>query len=401
MSFAELHSVTAAADLPERPARFYLPELDTLRFFAFLFVFISHVGLSYKLPMVSQVGYWPRELTRTVVFMGGYGVDLFFALSAYLLTRLFVKERAATGGIDVRSFYIRRILRIWPLYFFFIALIAGLGRFSPMFAVPRIYFLSLVMFLANFFYIPFPARGLSILWSVSVEEQFYLLWPQVIRRTSMRGTRLCALAMFAASTLAPSLARMSGHWMPHVLDTWEITFFRLHPFAVGILIGTIPHGSVARMRPTSRVLLIAGGLTLWFLAAQYGEIPSTVSLLQATLGYPAIALGAGAFLLAALGTGAAYPRLGANSRLVYLGRISYGLYVYHVFAMTLAQLSMRLWLRGLAMRWPEVVSPLVLPIFAALSAALTLCFAMASYRWLESPFLRLKDRFTLVPSRPV
>lgn len=106
-------------------------------------------------------------------------------------------------------------------------------------------------------------------------------------------------------------------------------------------------------------------------------------------------------MLAALGTGATHPRLAANRRLVYLGKISYGLYVYHAFAMALAKLSIILLLRGLAMRWPEVMVPLGLAVYVLLSSALTLCFAMASYRWRESPFLRLKDRFTLVPSRPV
>ena len=81
--------------------------------------------------------------------------------------------------------------------------------------------------------------------------------------------------------------------------------------------------------------------------------------------------------------------------------MSYGLYVYHIFAQCLAKLAMHFWLRGLAMRWPGVMVPLALPIFMPLSAALTLCFAVASYRWLESPFLRLKGRFTVVRSRPV
>ncbi len=83
---------------------------------------------------------------------------------------------------------------------------------------------------------------------------------------------------------------MVGFWEPEV---WTNTFFRLHSFAVGILIGTIPHNRVAAMRLRSRVLLIAGSLTLWFLAAQYGEIPWFLSVFKVTLGYPAIALGAG------------------------------------------------------------------------------------------------------------
>ncbi len=298
-----------------------------------------------------------------------------------------------------RAFYIRRILRIWPLYFFFIALVGGLGHFYQFFAVQPFYLMTLLMFVANFFHIDSLPITLKVLWSVSVEEQFYVVWPQVVRRTSTRGMRLAALVMFTASTLVPGVAQISGHLGPSI---WVNTLFRLHPFAVGILIGTMPHGSVVRTRPASRVLLIAGGLTLWFLAAYYyGQTPKTGGALRLMLAFPAIALGAGALLLAVLGTGAVYPKLVANRGLVYLGRISYGLYVYHIFAMCLVKLIMHFWLRGLAMRWPGVMLPLALPIFVSLSFALTLGFAMASYQWLESPFLRLKDRFTVVPSRPV
>ena len=401
---AESHSVIAPGEVPERTQRFYLPELDTLRFFAFLFIFIVHVARTYEVPLAYDFpfNFWPPGLSRTFIFIGNYGVDLFFALSAFLLTRLLLRERAATGSIDVWAFYMRRLLRIWPLYFFFIAFIACLGHFSPLFAVRPVHLLVLVMFLANFQAVLFPgvtgpALALRILWSVSVEEQFYLVWPQVVRRTSVRGTRFAALAMFAASTLAPSVARMSGHWGRPV---WTNTFFRLDSFAVGILIGTIPH--VVRMRPISRVLLIVGGLTLWLFAAHYspyGEL--TGNVLQMMLAYPAIALGAGALLLAALGTGAAYSRLAANRGLVYLGKVSYGLYVYHAFALCLAKLVMNLWLRGLALHWPGVMLPLAFPIYLLLSFVLTLGMAMVSYKWLESPFLRLKDRFTFVPSRPV
>jgi len=257
----------------------------------------------------------------------------------------------------------------------------------------------------TFSYPPWGASfAVAALWSISVEEQFYVLWPQIVRRTSVRGTRIAATVMFAVSTLMPALARAAGFLgKPPVLGdpAWCNTLFRLHPFAVGILIGTIPHRSVAGLGTALRAALVAGGLTLWLLASLYNGGSSPTSVAQATLGYPAIALGAGALLLAALGTGAAYPWLAANPAVVYLGKISYGLYVYHLFGICLAKLVMYPMLRGLGMRWPGVMPALSWPIFVSLSVGLTLGFAMASYRWLESPFLRLKDRFTVVPSRPV
>src|SRR5689334_20593410 len=85
---------------------FYLPELDTLRFFAFGAVFVNHIALDLG--------------TNSIfAYVGGHGVDLFFALSAYLITELILREKERFKRLDVKAFYVRRILRIWPLYFTF------------------------------------------------------------------------------------------------------------------------------------------------------------------------------------------------------------------------------------------------------------------------------------------
>src|ERR1700730_1499163 len=99
---------------------FYLPELDGLRFFVFLWVFICHCGVSI-MPMLPVAG---APLAQTILGMGSYGVDLFFTLSAYLITTLLSREIARTETIDIPAFYLRRVLRIWPLYFGFLGLVA-------------------------------------------------------------------------------------------------------------------------------------------------------------------------------------------------------------------------------------------------------------------------------------
>jgi peptidoglycan/LPS O-acetylase OafA/YrhL len=101
----------AAPALEPAPNRFYLPELDSLRFFAFLGVFIAHVS-----PISSL-----RPLYALPIFAAGFGVDLFFTLSAFLITELLMREKERFGSLNVGAFYTRRILRIWPLYFTYVA----------------------------------------------------------------------------------------------------------------------------------------------------------------------------------------------------------------------------------------------------------------------------------------
>src|SRR5579871_6137530 len=113
---------------PRRVERFYQPELDALRFFAFFGVFLFHAAPRY-IEFYDHAGAprWLGNLLISAFGAGAFGVDLFFALSAYLITSLLLRERNATGTLDLRGFYMRRILRIWPLYFAFIAFAAIFG----------------------------------------------------------------------------------------------------------------------------------------------------------------------------------------------------------------------------------------------------------------------------------
>ena len=109
---------------------FYRPELDVLRFFAFLGVFLFHFNHPLEFYVAHGI---PRSIAvaATSLIEGGvFGVDLFFALSAYLITELLLREKDLRGSLDVKGFYLRRILRIWPLYFFYIGL-ALIPVFNP------------------------------------------------------------------------------------------------------------------------------------------------------------------------------------------------------------------------------------------------------------------------------
>jgi peptidoglycan/LPS O-acetylase OafA/YrhL len=387
------------AAAPQSRERFYLPELDTLRFFAFFCVFAFH--LAYSLSWGTGIA--KAVLAKGVLPAGAFGVDLFFTLSAFLITKLLLQERAKSGKIHFLFFYARRALRIWPLYFFFLAAGSILAYYDAGFrysAIEPRYLLLMAIFVGNFAPTSWwgSAFVLSHLWSVSVEEQFYLLWPMTIREASERKIRMIAVGLLVVASVARAaayLANISPLWM------WTCTFTRLEPFAIGILLATVPHTKLSRLCVRWRTGLLLAAIATWAVARYFNValVPRQAhpGLL---LGYPLAAVGSGAFLLSALGAGGAGVRLVTNAWLVYLGRISYGLYVYHLFAMIFTSeyvFPLYLgWLRG--SQWPLWVGWLV---YVAFSFSLTVLLAAASYRWLESPFLRLKNRFTYIESRPV
>src|SRR5271157_1881088 len=113
------NSTTSAATRQGSQEPFYRPELDCLRFFAFLGVFVHHS--IPKEPSFFRAHGLPVILSN-FSYAGAFGVDLFFCLSAYLITKLLLREKDLTGHLNVKAFYVRRILRIWPLYFAFVFL---------------------------------------------------------------------------------------------------------------------------------------------------------------------------------------------------------------------------------------------------------------------------------------
>ena len=125
-----------------------------------------------------------------ILYMGREGVDFFFTLSGFLITYLLLRERERSGRIDLKAFYMRRILRIWPLYFLVLGIgFVVLGVLVPAllgqtyFQFPNVWtgFLLFVFFLPNLAVSLYPVGLLTPLWSIGIEEQFYLAWAPVFR----------------------------------------------------------------------------------------------------------------------------------------------------------------------------------------------------------------------------
>ena len=389
-SSSSIDDSASSQSVSSSPAFFYLPELDSLRFFAFFAVFVWHIS-----PIPAWVQAAPHknvlEILSVASWQGGeFGVDLFFTLSAFLITELLVREKLQFGRVDVRSFYVRRTLRIWPLYFGFLAAyFAGLALLTcapvPWRALP-----GFVFFLGNFVMYQgvFVTLQLGILWSVSLEEQFYLLWPWVVSRFSRRGLAVVAILMWTFSILY-RWRLLSGGVAPSPI--WWNSFARLDPLACGILLSALLHGSEHRFQNSRRMLAIVG-VSLFVAAGYCSPREESSGALRIMLAYPLGALGSGAVLLAALGITNRPRSWLVNPSLKYLGRISYGLYVFHA-TMIVVALKM---LRGL-----ESHPAAVRAIYPALALAMTVGTAAASYEWFEKPFLKLKSRFQYVRSMPV
>lgn len=179
----------------------YFPNLNGIRFIAAFLVVIHHIEQLknlYGLP-----NYWSN---KSVGIIGGLGVTLFFVLSGFLITYMLFVEKEHVGTIDVKGFYVRRILRIWPLYFFIIILaFFVLPNFNqldmPIYSqyVPYEFTSKLLLFIAFLpnavilLYPPVPFA--SQLWSIGVEEQFYLIWPVLIKIFKKPIFLLCSVVV--------------------------------------------------------------------------------------------------------------------------------------------------------------------------------------------------------------
>jgi peptidoglycan/LPS O-acetylase OafA/YrhL len=380
-------AVPNAIAIKKPASRFYAPELDALRFFAFFGVFIFHAApRTMEFYAAAGCPLWLSKLLISIFGAGASGVDLFFALSAYLITSLLLRERASTGMVDVRGFYLRRILRIWPLYLGFVAFSAAAAHFLPGQNLPARYVLGYGLLAGNWIYAFYglPASFAIPLWTVSIEEQFYLAWPLGMRRASKRAIAAMAVGILLVANLWRAWLVISAA----PLERMEYnTFTRLDPIALGILIA-VYGDRLPSLGRRQRVMLLASGVLAWIVT--YGVCvtanPPEFSSGAMALGHSVTALASAAILVSVLGASAGFLR---NPTLLYLGKISYGLYVLHEFA------------HFCALRLVPAATPIRVMAQSAVGFALTVLLAAASYRWLEGPFLRLKERFAHVQSRPV
>jgi peptidoglycan/LPS O-acetylase OafA/YrhL len=365
---------------------FYRPELDVLRLFAFLAVFLFH--FNHPAEYYAQHGI-PRAIAiagSSILEGGVFGVDLFFVLSAYLITELMLREKDVCGSLDVKGFYLRRILRIWPLYFFYIGL-ALVPAFNPGHVFTWRAAAAYVLLAGNWSVIlwGWPIHSIiGPLWTVSIEEQFYLAWAPIVRNLTRKNLAVAVLCMLVISNVTRiSMVLLHGG----MNSVWCNTLARLDPIAAGVLVAAVLRGGIPSFHAATRCCMLVAGIVPLALVANFWKIhePESLKWVPTMVGFPVVAIGATLIMLSVLGVQLRMPR-----SLLYLGKISYGLYVYHALGNLLS---------GMLIPVHTAFIQLALRPVAAL--AITIVMAAISYAVLETPFLKLKKRFAHIDSRPV
>jgi peptidoglycan/LPS O-acetylase OafA/YrhL len=378
-------------------ASVYFPGLHGLRFFAAMMVVFSHVEL-----MKDYHGYPNLYSANLAVYESGrMGVTLFFVLSGFLISYLLLAEKRVAGSISVKKFYARRILRIWPLYYLLVLLTFVVLPLVSFFAIPKYsasmpdqfwYTLPLYVFLL-------PQVALSIfppvpfaepLWSIGVEEQFYLLWPFLMKhiRRFLRLSIFIIIAAVALKQIAFLMAEASRSQAS--LKYWNyllsyLYFTRIECMAVGGI------GAWLVFARRDKLLKL-----IYHPVFQIGLYAVTVLLLVTERFKPVYnyLLYAACFCLVIVNV-ATNPRSLIkieNKVFIFLGNISFGIYMFHEIAI---KVIMEILVRNRGTSFHDASSNVLL---YALSIVLTLLVSAVAYYGFERRFLRLKSSFAVVES---
>lgn len=354
--------------------------LNGIRAICALAVVFSHSSLSLSLIGLKTGKYFG---------LAAYGVTAFFALSGFLITYLLIEEKAANTTVSVKNFYIRRVLRIWPLYFGYMAI----ALFANIFIFSFTDFSSIAYYLLFFPNIPYsyeivgmktvvPIYLLGHFWSLGVEEQFYAFYPWLIKMFKKLTNVLLFmfLIVLAVKLAAKYFSYKTGNpfWYAWADNT------RFDAMAIG------GFGAwVYKYRLSFVLTLIKSKIIQFFVSAIIALVLVNMLKIPNSLSHMLVAVVTVMSIYYAHQTENPYINL-RNPYIDYVGKISFGIYVYHPLAIGLTGLLMK----GL------VFSPVFkIPIFFVAIILLTMIFASLSFKYLENYFLKLKYNYAVVKSR--
>lgn len=381
----------------KKNTRVFFPNLNGVRFLAALVVIIHHVeGTKFWFGL-------PNIYTSTFVggIFGKLGIILFFVLSGFLITYLLLEEYKRLSTISIKGFYMRRILRIWPVYYLIVLLsffvfpnfsffdIPGFSEYIPDHFVPKvIYYLT---FLPNVGYTLYEHVSYATqVWSVGVEEQFYLIWPLVVlfalKKKKVLLTLISVIVIYLCIKTAVVVDYANHLDNEGAMKRWLFwDHFSIDCMAIGGI------GAYLLFYNKEQVLNFLFNKYLQVIVYAIIAITTVKGLVVPWYNNEWYAI---VFTIVIL-------NLAANKNSIinlefkplnYLGKISYGLYMYHNIAHTVLLKVIMLY------SIMDVSSITGGIIYHLLSIAFTVVLSALSYEYFEKWFLSLKDRFASVKS---
>ena len=370
-----------------------LPELDGLRAIAVLLVFLDHFGLMGDSGWEHIVGNF---------FASGYiGVDLFFVLSGFLITRILFQAKGSANYF--KTFYARRVLRIFPLYYSILILLLIAFLVAKYFLAAHLAPVTLDMihqgissqkwawlFLVNVEFALYGAWALepcmTHLWSLSVEEQFYLLWPLIVSRFTRRSLMLICGGMLVAAVIFRAICVHHGNFDAAI----NLTPSRMDALAMGAVIAlwvqAEPDARKATLLGLSVTVVCFTGAAMVY--ARFGRLTMREPSIAVVIMTITPGLFAGILLLVLANRESIVARFLSWNRLRFVGKISYGFYLFDgIFRRIVDKPS-----KAILARYPSIHIPLLLFFFVAFFIVNVLA-AWLSWRFFESKILKLRDRF--------
>ena len=368
----------------DRPLQYkgYIPGLDVLRGLAIALVLIYH-GADGTIPWATTHGGWRAFLLATN--FGSSGVQLFFVLSGFLITGILLDT---VGKPDYyRKFYVRRALRILPAYCLLLAVLRMLHVIDWRFV------LAALLYVANMArLVGSHGREYGALWSLAVEEQFYLIWPWIVRRLSLSTLTRCIAGYMAFDLLLRVVSIQVFHSTSYIYKLWGHAEMLLW----GALFAVLVRRGLLTARNITRYILLLSGCAV---IAMANDVAMQVGAVHLAVDYALYQLpfifAYGALLLLVLKyNGVTTPFSALGRVLIFFGYSSYGLYLVHplIFGMVEKHVQGTVLQASSARPWPVLVN-------TCIGVFISVVIAWLSRRFFEEPFLRRKDR--LVPYNKV
>jgi peptidoglycan/LPS O-acetylase OafA/YrhL len=386
-----------SAFAPVQKEKIFFPNLDGLRFISFFLVFLYHTYMTF-FNNIKDSSPDAFDYIQRLFQHGNLGVNFFFVLSGFLITYLLIKEKEYTGRIHVPNFYVRRILRIWPLFYLcvFIGFIIFplvkkfMGQPAHEIANPGYY----LVFANNFdFMHSWPEKPdatlLSVLWSVAVEEQFYLTWPVILSLVPFRFYRFVFPCIMLLSLLFRAFN--SGSTEDEYAVRYFHTFSLIGDMALGGLFAFLCSSDnrfkrfVTNLNRLQIGMIYLGAITVILFKSDLFDQNAFTRTIERLV----ISFFFGMIILEQNYAKRSFFKMSSFKLMSKLGIYTYGLYCLHLLGFLVADIL-------ITKAGFNKTSFAIALSGCVIALLISVAISLASYHLYEKWFLRLKDRFAFI-----